>query len=270
MSKLGTFCKVGALCSAIAFSISSYAATFQVPVNFSVELVDGKSSDFGYNRFDRTLDLSAGRHQIVLLFEGTFGALRDSRLIQAGNPIVIEIADMPQDAEYTFTYPIPRDEHDAQLFSRTQKINLIDAKTKAPLNEKDVNYYILTSDSGFSILRNYRDDLASVGRLYAPNSLESKKDEKNIAGVNASGVKTIEARSGAAAVVAGGSVATAAVSNTAATAASQNAAEAKAETKTVQSFSNPSAAATYNNLVELYNKADDETKLKFVKYILSN
>ena len=29
-------------------------------------------------------------------------------------------------------------------------------------------------------------------------------------------------------------------------------------------------AATYNNLVDLYNKADDATKLKFVKYVMAH
>lgn len=274
MSKFGTFLKVGALCSTLAVSIQSFAASFQVPINFSVELVDGKSSDFGYNRFDRTLDLSAGRHQIVLLFEGSFGSLRDSRLVQAGNPIVVEIANMPQDANYTFTYDVPRDEREAQAFSRSQKINLIDAKTKSPLPEADASYYILTSDSGFSILRNYRDDLASVGRLYAPNPLEDKKSTKEVSpvGVNASGVTTVQARSGAvnAGAAAGTTVASAAVSSTAAAAVASNAADAAKPAKTVQSLSNPNAAATFNNLVELYNKADDQTKLQFVKYILAN
>ena len=29
-------------------------------------------------------------------------------------------------------------------------------------------------------------------------------------------------------------------------------------------------AATYNNLVKMYNSADDATKLKFVKYVMSH
>ncbi len=279
MSKLGAFLKVGALAGALALSSQAYAATLAIPMNYSVELVDGQDSDFGYNRFNRTLTLSEGRHQIVLLFEGTFGNAAENRLIQAANPIVLEIANMPADANWTFTYPIPRSLDDADRYSRAQKINLVDADTKAPLSAEQANYYLLTSDSGFAILRDYRADLASVGRLYAPAPvMKELADNSARVSTTINGVQTVQARSAgnifssqpAAPATAAGAV----MSTTVTAAAAQNQANATAaaqgQPQTVQSLSSPVSAATYNQLVELYNNADDATKLQFVKYIMSH
>ena len=274
MSKLGALLKVSALAGALALSVGANAATFQVPINYTVEVVDGQTSDFGYNRFDRSLTLSQGRHQIVLLFEGTFGNARDSRLYQAANPIVVEIADMPADGNYTFTYEMPRDNREAEIYSRSQKINLINATTKAPLSEAEASYFLLTSDSGFAILRDYREDLASVGRLYAPAKVfEEMRSNETRQGMTANNVPTVQARVAGyrgnyqtPAVVA---PAATGVSATVATAAAQNSANKSEEVKSVQSISS-SAAATYNQLVQTYEAADDATKLKFVKYIMSH
>ncbi|MCK0526754.1 DUF2057 family protein [Anaerobiospirillum sp. NML120449] len=255
MSKLGALLKVSALAGALALASGAYAASFKVPVNYSVELVDGQKSDFGYNRFSRTITLSPGRHQIVMLFEGTFGNARDSRLYQAANPIVVDIANIPDNAEYTFTYNMPRDNREAEAYTRSQKINLINASTKAALSPEEASYYILTSDSGFAILRDYREDLASVGRLYAPARVFAEMANDDRTGVTAENVPTVKAREGgsAAAIAAGAAAAAPTVQAT----------SKKANTATVMN-------AEFDQLVQLYEAADDATKLKFVKYIMSH
>ena len=278
MSKLGAMLKIGALAGAVAISAQASAATFEVPVNYSVELVDGQTSDFGYNRFTRTIDLSAGRHQLVFLFEGNFGDANNGRLIQSANPIVVDIFNMPENATYSFKYVLPRTLDDAQKYAREQKVTLIDSNTEAPLNNEQASYYILTSDSGFSILRDYREDLASVGRLYAPAKVLEKMENENRYGTNAQGVQFVQARSSGAYGQATAAAAGVGVSSTVVAARDSNAAaqaaQAAGQPQQVQSFSSPAAApaaaATYNQLVDMYNKADDNTKLQFVKYIMSH
>lgn len=270
MSKIGTLLKVGALASALALTTSAYAASFKVPVNYSVELVDGQTSNFEYNTFNRTLTLSPGRHQIVMLFEGTFGRASDSRLYQAANPIVVEITDIPDDAQYSFTYNMPRDEREAESYSRSQKINLINNSTNAPLSESEANYYILTSDSGFAILRDYREDLASVGRLYAPAKVfEEMKSNKNRVSVNNENVTTVQARATGYKGQYENPGMVAPESNAAPMAAATTAVAASG-VKTVQANSSGSAAVKFDQMVQLYESADDATKLKFVKYIMSH
>lgn len=274
MSKLGAMLKIGALAGAVAISAQASAATFEVPVNYTVELVDGQTSDFGYNRFTRTIDLSAGRHQLVFLFEGNFGDANNGRLIQSANPIVVDIFNMPENATYSFKYVLPRTLDDAQKYAREQKVTLIDSNTEAPLNNEQASYYILTSDSGFSVLRDYREDLASVGRLYAPAKVLEKMENENRYGTNAQGVQFVQARSSGAYGQATAAAAGVGVSSTVVAARDSNAAaqaaQAAGQPQQVQSFSSPAAAATYNQLVDMYNKADDNTKLQFVKYIMSH
>lgn len=274
MSKLGAMLKISALAGAVAISAQASAATFEVPVNYTVELVDGQTSDFGYNRFTRTIDLSAGRHQLVFLFEGNFGDANNGRLIQSANPIVVDIFNMPENATYSFKYVLPRTLDDAQKYAREQKVTLIDSNTEAPLNNEQASYYILTSDSGFSILRDYREDLASVGRLYAPAKVLEKMENENRYGTNAQGVQFVQARSSGAYGQATAAAAGVGVSSTVVAARDSNAAaqaaQAAGQPQQVQSFSSPAAAATYNQLVDMYNKADDNTKLQFVKYIMSH
>lgn len=274
MSKFGTFLKVSVLAGALALTSQALAAsTFKVPINYTVKVFDGKTSDFGYSRSDRTITMQPGRHQIVLLFEGSFGNARDSRLIQAANPIVVEIPNIPDNQNYTFDYDMPSSELEAEQFARAQKINLINADTKAPLSAEQADYYILTSDSGFAILRDYREDLASIGRLYAPAPVLAEMQQQNQNGVvNNNGVRTIQARSGGSFIggaAAGTAVAANGMSATVNNAAQEmNAAQNSTGPKKVQSLS--SGGATYNQLVNLYDQADDATKLQFVKYIMSH
>ncbi len=275
MSKLGALLKVSALAAAVAFSAHATAASFKVPINYTVEVVDGKTSDFGYNRFSRTIELAPGRHQLVLLFEGVFGNARDSRIYQAANPIVIEIPNMPADASYTFNYDTPEDERQAEIYSRSQKIDLINANTKAPLSQEEASYYLLTSDSGFALLRDYREDLASVGRLYAPAEVHAEIErDRSGANVTAQGVPTVKARSTSGFVSAAPMPVATGMSPTVTTAAAENAAAAQAAAQgapaQVQTIASPANAAIYNQMVQLYEQADDSTKLKIVKYIMSH
>ena len=275
MSKLGALLKVSALAAAVAFSAHATAASFKEPINYTVEVVNGKTSDFGYNRFSRTIELAPGRHQLVLLFEGVFGNARDSRIYQAANPIVIEIPNMPADASYTFNYDTPEDERQAEIYSRSQKIDLINANTKAPLSQEEASYYLLTSDSGFALLRDYREDLASVGRLYAPAEVHAEIErDRSGANVTAQGVPTVKARSTSGFVSAAPMPVATGMSPTVTTAAAENAAAAQAAAQgapaQVQTIASPANAAIYNQMVQLYEQADDSTKLKIVKYIMSH
>ena len=64
--------KVSLLALGALVSFNALAdAGFKVPVHYNVELVDGKS-DFDYSRFSRTVNLTPGKHQIVVVFKDTF------------------------------------------------------------------------------------------------------------------------------------------------------------------------------------------------------
>ena len=229
---------------------------FKLPVHYTLEMVDGTDKPEGYSRFNRTLTLTPGRHQIVVLFKDTFQSGSDARLVQSSNPIVIDLMNLKQNQIVTFDYNIPSSVSKADAYSRTQKITLVDANG-AQLPASDASYFIMTSENGFVLGRDYRQELMSLNRLYAPAYVEGGK--RGI-GMTSYGAPTIEATNDRSAVD----------SNTQ-TLDDPGLSVSQEDTMSTSSRSGKaSGSVSFNKLVELYNNADDATKLKFVKYVMSH
>ncbi|WP_294568030.1 DUF2057 family protein [uncultured Succinatimonas sp.] len=263
MTNFNSFLKIGVTACALTFAANAFAdAQFKVPTYYSIELVDGSTNQYDYSRFNRTITLSPGRHQIVLLFEGQFGSMSEGRMIEAADPIVVEISDIQDGETYTFKYDIPRDENQASKFARAQKIQLTDLDGNA-IPESKASYYILTSESGFAILRDYRQDLMSLNRLYAPNYVEGSK--RGI-GMTAYGSPTIQANASGNILNSG-----AAHSNMAMAAPEISyEQESNLATSSVNGGAVNRGSAAFRQLVKMYESADDKTKLEFVKYVMSH
>lgn len=251
--------KLSVLTIGALFSLSALAqAGFKVPVHYNLELVDGKDS-YDYSRFSRTLSLTPGKHQILVTFKDTFRSGNDSRLVQSIDPLVINIEDLKDDQVVTFQYQKPSNESQASSYIHKQKITLVDRATGKPLSAEEASYFILTSDKGFSLMRDYRSELISLNRLYEPNyvaganrGLELTKD----------GAPTIRATSEIAS-------ADTQSSNQGLALEPLSGGDTSAMT-TSRAASSSVNSATYNDLVKLYDTADDATKLKFVKYVMSH
>ena len=99
--------KLQFLTLALCCATSAFAGGFKVPPYYSIELVDGATSNFNYDKSTRTLSLEPGRHQLVLSFEGTFGSSRESSLVESSNPIVIDIYNLGADETLSFSYRDP-------------------------------------------------------------------------------------------------------------------------------------------------------------------
>lgn len=251
--------KTTALTLALCCATSAFAGGFKVPPYYSIELVDGATSNFNYDKSTRTLSLEPGRHQIVLSFEGTFGSSRESSLVESSNPIVIDIHNLGADETLSFSYKIPQSLEEASKYARTQVIELNDGKTKVAGDK--ATYFILQSDSGFSIFRDYRQDLLSVNRLYAPNYVEGSD---RTMGLTSYGAPTITATNN---MSIGSNSAPANITMPApGVSSSQNA--------VMQTSAVGGGAAAVNvklnDLINLYNSADDKTRLEFVKYVMSH
>ena len=264
MIKCNSILTASVIACGITFAGQALAdAQFKVPSYYSVELVDGSTDQYDYSKFNRTITLAPGRHQIVLLFEGQFGTAQESRMIEAADPIVIEIADIQDNETFTFKYAVPRDEVSADRYSRSQKIQLVDSDGKN-ISEDKASYYILTSESGFAILRDYRQDLMALNRLYAPNYVAG--NQRGI-GMTAYGAPTIKTNTA-------GNTLNAGAANSGMAMEAPGVSMAQSSNLATSSVKGKSAAAkgsvTYRQLVNLYESADDKTKLEFVKYVMSH
>ena len=248
--------KISALAAIALFCTQTFADSgFKVPVHYNLELVDGASDPSNYSRFNRTLSLDEGKHQIVLTFKDTFKDGSTTRLVQSIDAIVVNIEDLKKDQIISFNYKLPTNIDQAERFAHQQKITLVDSNTGKNLAPAEASYFILTSERGFSLMRDYREELSSLGRLYAPAYVPGS--ERGIT-MTAYGAPTIRASPdgiGSNQIQQG------------LTLEPMSSSTSAMSTSTVGKGPN---MATYNELVRMYNSADDATKLKFVKFVMSN
>ncbi len=246
--------KLSMLAAGALLSFQAFADTgFKVPVHYNIELVDGQSDPDSYSRFSRTVTLAPGKHQVVVTFKDTFKNGSDSRIVQSIDPLVINIEALKEDQVVTFQYKRPTNEDQAKRYIHQQKVTLSDTTGKV-LPSSEASYFILTSDKGFSLMRDYKEELSSLGRLYAPSSLSGTD----------TGLQMTEYGS---ATIRAGSDAKANVQTQGLTLEPMGGDTSAMSTTTVGGKAN---VATYNEMVRMYNSADDATKLKFVKYVMSH
>lgn len=158
-------------------TFSAEAATFKAPKNYTIIMADGAKVGSAFSSVQE-LTLDAGRHQIMVLFKGKFKKGTDRILTSASNPIVINIPNMAADDEYSFTYPRIYNYDDAQDFADKQVITLTNHGNNT--TNEQVSYFILQSEKGFQLDRNFKDELASLGLLYvAPKNVQTatKKED---------------------------------------------------------------------------------------------
>lgn len=247
--------KTGALILGAVYATSALAESgFKVPLHYTLELADGIESPENYSRFSRTITLNPGRHQLVLLFKDTFSNSSDARLIQSGSPIVIDIMNLKPDQMMTFEYAIPTSISQADTYSRTQKITITDIDGNT-IPKSDASYFIMTSENGFVLGRDYRQELMSLDRLYAPDYVEGSK--RGI-GMTSYGAPTIEATNNRFDT----SRQTMTLDDPGVSAAQQSGLSTSSK--------NTAASAAYKSLVKAYESADDSVKLKLAKYLMSD
>lgn len=269
MFKRSKFLKSLAVCAALLFSAQVCAdASFKVPVNYNVELVDGLDSPDNYSRFTRKISLTPGRHQIVLKFENTFHSGDDSSLIQASNPIVIEINNIRDKQQFTFKYKLPRSLDEASRFAREQKITLTDDDDR-PLDKSEAYYYILASETGFVVARDYRLELQSLNRLYAPSFVPGANRGIGMTEYGSPSIKA-PASSGSLFGLSTGAPKDMVMDVTDSTYDQESGMSTSSRSGGRSKRAGGKGGATFNELVKLYESADDATKLKFVKYVMSH
>lgn len=247
--KLKTIVKLSLTSLGVMYALSSQAAQFIIPPHYNVEVVDGYKDNLDIK--GRTIELDAGRHQIVLLFKDVFGGAQNGQMVQASDPIVIDINNMQADDVYTFKYELPRTRSMAENFARNQKITLT-TKDGQTLSSDKASYFILTSDAPLAFMRDYRQDLMAVNKLYNKDNIQYN----GTTSVNSQGVQSVNVST---------------LDSNLLTTSNYEVNSTSGLTYYGQSQTQANGSnVKLNELINLYNKADDKTKLEFVKYVMSN
>ncbi|MGN1394432.1 MAG: DUF2057 family protein [Succinivibrionaceae bacterium] len=155
------------------------AATFKTPKNFSIVILDGEKQSSIFSN-TKEVELSEGQHQVVVLFKGNFRNGGNSMLVTATNPIVINIPHTNKEDNYTFSYKRISTYDDASDFVDNQQITL--SNNGQPVDTQTANYFVLKSEKGFQLDRDFRAELQSLDLLYISNenSQKIKKVNKTI------------------------------------------------------------------------------------------
>lgn len=150
-----------AMICALSSSLCSmaYAATIEIPRPYVVYLQDGKSATSSALNAERKVNLSAGAHQLVIRFEGSFKDQSDTRLV-SGEPVVINL-DLKGDEALAIKFAYPRNYRAAEQFTAQQKLTFIDTKSGATVN---VDHFVMPKKEGLQIGRDYQAELLAMGK----------------------------------------------------------------------------------------------------------
>ena len=248
---------------AVAFCAAALPALadtgFKLPFHYQLELVDGISDPPEYSRYSRFVTLTPGRHQVVVRFKDYFGNGRTGEIVETANPIVVDIFDLKPNQEITFRYRSISEKDDARKFARQQKVELI-TTDKKPLGPSEAEYFVMTSETAVSMIRDYRRELMSLGRLYAPTYVAG---EHRGIGMTSYGTPTIEATNSSDAYI----NSQRATMDAPATSAAQEGTLATSSPRGGRA-SGRGQSITFDQLVQLYNSADSQTKKRFLQYVL--
>ena len=158
----------------LAAAVSAEAATFKTPKNYSIIIADGAKTD-GFFSETREMELTEGRHQLVVIFKGAFKKGHDRLMASAVNPVIINIPDVKSDDSYSFSYRRVTDYDDAVDYAAKQSITITNHGKE--VDRDTASYMILKSDKGFQLDRDYISELKSLDLLYvSEKNREIKKD----------------------------------------------------------------------------------------------
>ncbi|MBQ3681630.1 MAG: DUF2057 family protein [Succinimonas sp.] len=172
----------------LGMSLTAGAATFATPKNYSIIIVDGaKTSSLISDT--REIELAPGQHQIVVFFKGLFKHGGDQIIATASDPIVINIPDIQENDSITFTYPRIRDYNSAQDFADHQTITI--TNNGESVSKDKASYFILQSDKGFQLDRDFLTELNSLGLLYVSpeNAVKQNRNDQKLSSCRDSGFK---------------------------------------------------------------------------------
>jgi len=137
----------------------AYAATIEIPRPYVVYLQDGKSATSSALNAERKVNLSAGAHQLVIRFEGSFKDQSDTRLL-SGEPVVINL-DLKGDEALAIQFTYPRNYRAAEQFIAQQKLTFVDTKTGTPVA---IDHFVMPKKDGLQIGRDYQAELLTMGK----------------------------------------------------------------------------------------------------------
>ena len=136
-------------------------AQLEVSNPYVVQLIDGQSINPKLLDKTSTFPLTAGKHQLVIAFEGNFSSRSDIKLVTA-EPLVLNFT-AADNQKLVLDYKKPRNETDAKQFVKEQQVALKDKVTGQQVSSEQ---FVMPKVEGFQLTRDYQQELINMGKAF--------------------------------------------------------------------------------------------------------
>lgn len=136
-------------------------AQLEVTNPYVVQLIDGQSINPKLLDKTSTFPLSAGKHQLVVAFEGNYSSRNEIKLVTA-EPLVLNFT-AADNQQLVLDYKKPRNEAEAKQFVKNQKVALKDKVTGQQVSSEQ---FVMPKVEGFQLTRDYQQELINMGKAF--------------------------------------------------------------------------------------------------------
>ncbi|HHQ4895574.1 DUF2057 family protein [Aeromonas veronii] len=136
-------------------------AQLEVTTPYVVQLIDGQSINPKLLDKTSTFPLSAGKHQLVVAFEGNYSSRNEIKLVTA-EPLVLNFT-AADNQQLVLDYKKPRNEAEAKQFVKEQKVALKDKVSGQQVNSEQ---FVMPKVEGFQLTRDYQQELINMGKAF--------------------------------------------------------------------------------------------------------
>ncbi|MFQ2080373.1 DUF2057 family protein [Aeromonas veronii] len=136
-------------------------AQLEVTTPYVVQLIDGQSINPKLLDKTSTFPLSAGKHQLVVAFEGNYSSRNEIKLVTA-EPLVLNFT-AADNQQLVLDYKKPRNETEAKQFVKEQKVAL---KDKVSGQQVSSEQFVMPKVEGFQLTRDYQQELINMGKAF--------------------------------------------------------------------------------------------------------
>ncbi|TNH85146.1 DUF2057 domain-containing protein [Aeromonas sobria] len=133
----------------------------EVTTPYVVQLIDGQSINPKLLDKTSSFPLSAGKHQLVVAFEGNYSSRNEIKLVTA-EPLVLNFT-AADNQQLVLDYKKPRNEAEAKQFLKDQNVTLKDKVTGQQVSSEQ---FVMPKVEGFQLTRDYQQELINMGKAF--------------------------------------------------------------------------------------------------------
>ena len=146
----------------LLFAGSALANTqVEVSAPYVAQLIDGQPINPKLLDKTSTFPLSAGKHQLVVAFEGNYSSRNDIKLVTA-EPLVLNFT-AADNQKLVLDFKKPRNEMEAKQFLQNQKVVLKDSISGQTVASEQ---FVMPKVEGFQLTRDYQQELINMGKAF--------------------------------------------------------------------------------------------------------